>query len=160
MIKKITYSIALITVFVSSIFIPYTSLFLYQLILFFPVLIFITIAVLIFVWGVLIKNQRQKKYSLLIFLPLVLTVVIQVLSIYSVEKYRKFRSEKLITQLEIYKDNDQSYPKFLNENMKISGIDYFLQKDTEYILSFQKNFLNNEVYYSKTKKWETVPVFD
>lgn len=163
--KKKLHITILVLIGIFSAFIPFTSLFVFELVILIPLSILVIFCLLIFFVILITGDKAKRKYPfkilLPILLPLILSAIIQLISIYSVEKYNNYRAKTLIEKLEEYKSRNNYYPKVLDKDMSISGIYYYYsQTDNEYSLSFNRDFLNDKVYDSKIKEWIIKPVFD
>lgn len=163
--KNKLYITILVLIGIFSALIPFTSLFVFELVILVPLSLLVIFCFLIFFVILITGDKEKRKYPfkilLPILLPLILSAIIQLISIYSVEMYNNYRAKTLIEKLEEHKSRNNYYPKVLDKDMCISGIYYYYsQPDNEYSLSFNRDFLNNKVYHSRTREWETKPIFD
>lgn len=163
--NKKLYIAILVLIGLFSVFIPFTPILLLELFVLVPVALLVIFCLFIFFIGLITRDKTKKEYPfkilLFIMFPLIVSAIIQLISIYSVKGYNDYRAKALIEKLEEYKTKTNIYPKKLDENLATSGIHYYYyQSENEYELFFSRDFLNNQVYKSKTKEWETKPTFD
>jgi len=152
--NKKRYLVLILSVFLIGIIVPFVpALHMVEIfILSIPILICLSMCLLLLPVALISKNKKGIKILGLSTSLIILFISSQLLSSYTVEKYQKYRCNKLINELETFKNTNNYYSENLRKPIK--GVKYSLLKKNEYELSFECGFFVTEIFYSKQGKWE------
>jgi len=152
--SKIRYLVLILSVFLMGIIVPFVpALHMVEIfILSIPILICLSMCLLLLPVALISKNKKGIKILGLSTSLIILFISSQLLSSYTVEKYQKYRCNKLINELETFKNTNNYYPEHLRKPIK--GVKYSLLEKDGYELSFECGFFVTEIFYSKQGKWE------
>lgn len=155
--KRIYIVLLLLGVFILGIVTPFVpaihvTVMFYLLI---PMLFCFIFSLVFLLVGLIFKDKKTTKMFLFVLVVLVLFQSAQLLSVYSVDRFQKYRSKKLIDKLKLYKAEHHSYPDTLKNEFKIRGVKYILLENGEYILEFERGFFVREVFTSKDGTWRS-----
>lgn len=99
----------------------------------------------------LIKYKRNifKQSSTLLTLVLPVFLLSQTISVFTVNKIQRFRSNQIIKKIN---NNELS----INSNPTISfGITYYKLQNDDFVVQYERGFLVKEKYNHKKKKWDS-----
>jgi ABC-type multidrug transport system permease subunit len=152
--NKIRYLVLTLSIFLIGIVIPFIpALHMFEIfILSMPILICFSMCLLLLPVALISKNKKGIKFLSLFLSLILLFISSQLLSGYTVEKYQKYRCNKLIKELDTFKNTNDYYPENLKKS--IIGIEYSLLEKDEYELAFECGFFVTEKFNSKQDKWE------
>jgi len=98
------------------------------------------------------KNLNSRK-ALFIFSILPVFVVAQILSGFTIDKVQRFRSNRIIGDIEQIKNRTGKFPESYNPSL---GIKYQKNSDQDsYQISYSRGFMVLEKYRSDEGKWES-----
>lgn len=113
----------------------------------------IFIATLIYLITSLLNKTQNRRKAIFIFSILPIFVFSQLLSSYTVDKIQRFRSEKLIEEVEEHTAKTVELPN----NIKAPhGIEYEIMNDRKsFLITYSRGFMVIEKYQSKYKQWRS-----
>ncbi len=101
----------------------------------------------------LISEKLNSGKALFIFSILPIFILSQVLSGFSVDKIQRFRSNRIISELEQIKSESGTLPEKYD---LIAGIEYIKMRDNEhFVIKYSRGFMVTEKYDSEYKKWRS-----
>lgn len=140
-----------VVISVLSVFVKEIILFLVLLI--YPVVFFIVTCLIVLIIALITRDRKAIKITAMVMLPVFLFVSIPLILGYGIDKYRLYQAEKVINELESFKDKNGYYPESLH--MLPRKFKYtFCYQDDEYKLEYERSFLFRAGYDSKTATWK------
>jgi predicted PurR-regulated permease PerM len=101
----------------------------------------------------LLNKQINSRKALFAFSILPTFLLAQLLAVFSVDKIQRFRSNKIITDLEKIKNETGSFPEQYELTV---GIKYTRLKNEEHFkLEYSRGFMVTEKYYSDIGNWKS-----
>ena len=111
------------------------------------------VVTLIYLIVSLLNKQMNSRKALFAFSILPTFILVQILAGFSVDKIQRFRSEKVITELEKIKNETGVLPE---QYELIAGLKYTILNDQEHFkLEYSRGFMVTEKYYSDNGNWKS-----
>ena len=111
------------------------------------------VVTLIYLIVSLLNKQMNSRKALFVFSILPTFILVQILAGFSVDKIQRFRSEKVITELEKIKNETGVLPE---QYELIAGLKYTILNDQEHFkLEYSRGFMVTEKYYSDNGNWKS-----
>ena len=145
--------ILLIIIFVGLItpFIPsFTVIEMFFLLIPFAIIFLVT---LIYLMISLLNRNKSKRKAIFIFSLLPIFIISQLVSVFTIDRTQRFRSKKIIEEIEKIKNETGDFPKQYDIS---NGIKYLKSKDNNrFIIEYSRGFMVTEKYDSKNKMWKS-----
>ncbi|MCL6293719.1 hypothetical protein [Jejuia spongiicola] len=101
----------------------------------------------------LLKKSFNNKKAFFVFSIIPIFILSQIISVFTVDKIQKLRSERIISEIEKTKSQTGYFPEEFDISM---GIEYNLIEEGEsYTLEHSRGFFEIERYYSDSKNWQS-----
>jgi len=144
----------LIIVFLLGLVVPFipalTVIEMFFLLIPFAVVLFVTL--IYFIVSLLNKAMDSRK-AMFAFLILPTFILAQLLAGFSVDKIQRFRSKRIIVELEQIKIKTGNFPE---EFDLIAGIKYTrLKNKNDFLIEYSRGFMVTEKYYSDNGTWKS-----
>ena len=150
---KITKKFSLLILILFGIFVPFIRAFV-VIEMFFLLIPFVIIFLLTLFYLIVSLFKKEKlQNAVFSFSILPLFLFSQIFSSYVVKEIQKFRSEKIITEIEKIKFKNGNFPENFESSL---GISYSKNLNSdEFEIQYSSGFIVTEIYNSKSKKWES-----
>lgn len=151
--KKSKIILVFVTILI-GIFIPFIP-YLVVIEMFFLLVPFAVIGIVSLIYLVIsfVKEKMNSRKALFRFSILPIFIISQLVSGFIVDKIQRFRSNKVIAEIEQLKSENGIVP---DEYELIAGLEYSKMKDDEnYVIEYSRGFMVTEKYNSESGKWNS-----